>query len=538
MAAPPRDNRHKPHFHRNAPVKEPVRAASASPVTISTGLNAGDSFGGVTLADLDRVLLMGQTLPKENGIYVAGATPARAYDFETDGAEAPGSVVLVLEGTLAGTAWYCSNTTAPTFGTDDVTFEALTAGAPPAASSGGFDVTPAQSVPMPAWVKPTGSGVITADPQGRINVMTGTGYKSFPGMTFLEGRLHLVYRTGSAHNSGATSLDHKWSDDLGRTWLPAGSAISILTATGSDDYRDPNITALSSGRLLLSYDTRNPYSSSTAIIAYTGYSDDRGQTWTTGILVDAGGATTSIASAQALELPDGTVLLPGFVASGGLYTAVVWKSTDGGLTFGDQVTIATGTRDWEEPVIRLLASGKLVCLIRSSGGTVTYRAVSTDLGATWGAASSVLTAGGRPDFVEFYPGALLLFCRTDNTTNFDPRWAVSWDEGATWTALQEIDSGVTTDLEYSAPVVLAPGYVAVVYSLENSSSDADLYLRYYRDGYGIDPLGQGWFAAVDPSDPGAGTAGRILISDTHSSPMVFGDLMQNEDGSDLLYADT
>jgi hypothetical protein len=31
--------------------------------------------------------------------------------------------------------------------------------------------------------------------------------------------------------------------------------------------------------------------------------------------------------------------------------------------------------------------------------------------------------------------------------------------------------------------------------------------------------------------------GPILISDTHSTPLVFADLLQTEDGSDLLYLD-
>lgn len=39
-----------------------------------------------------------------------------------------------------------------------------------------------------------------------------------------------------------------------------------------------------------------------------------------------------------------------------------------------------------------------------------------------------------------------------------------------------------------------------------------------------------------PSASGGGV-GRILISDTHSTPLVFGDLLQNDDGDNLLYED-
>ncbi len=42
-----------------------------------------------------------------------------------------------------------------------------------------------------------------------------------------------------------------------------------------------------------------------------------------------------------------------------------------------------------------------------------------------------------------------------------------------------------------------------------------------------------------PANPftSAGLVGPILISDTHSTPLIFGDLLQNDDGTDLLYAD-
>lgn len=438
-------------------------------------------------------------------------------------------------------------------------------------SSGGADVTPPQTMPLPPWVKPSGSGVITADPQGRLTVDSGSTYKAFPGMTFLEGRLHLVYRDGSAHNSSGGVLKYRTSDNLGRSW---SSATTIVTPAGALDVRDPNICALSSGRLLVTYDLRDYAPTPDTITAHAIYSDTRGQSWSSPYTIPDTFSGQAIVSAPAIELPDGTVLLPGFGDNGGNYLAVCWFSTDGGLTFDTQTTIASGSHDWEEPVVRYLANGTLVALIRDSAGSVTYRVASTDLGQTWGSPSSVLTAGGRPDFVEFYPDCLLLFCRSDNATNFDPRWAVSWDAGATWTSLQEIDTGVTTDLEYSAPVVLAPGYVAVVYSLENSSSDADLYLRYYFDGFGTDPLGQARLSGLflngiefDDTDPddgevwtydsGSGTyilapvsasvsaadlvalgvVGPILIADDHSSPLVFADLIQTESGDDLVYAD-
>lgn len=468
--------------------------------------------------------------------------------------------------------------------------------------SGGFDVTPPLSIALPPWVKPSGSGVITNDAQGRLTILNDTAYKAFPGMTYLEGRLHLVYRSGASHSSVDGIIKYKYSDDLGRTW---STATSIATPGGSRDLRDPSIVALSSGRLLVGYDDCD--GSGIPLYVSVIYSDNRGQSWSSEYQVPVTGMSGECAgTSQPIELPDGSILIPAFGDNGGNSFCVVFKSTDGGATFPTQITVASsGSRHYQELQIRLLASGKIVGLMRSDTNVHTWRTVSTDGGATWSSPTDVLTASARPDFVEFFPGALLFFGRTDNT-NFYARWAVSWDEGATWTALQSVD-GSTDVWEYGAPVVLAPGYVAVAYSLQNSSSDADLYMRYYHDGYGIDPLGNltilsgagapttadylvgtangslsaeivvgttpggdlgGTWAspAVEAiqgvavtdagttgdvlTKTGAATAtwetpaasgssgGMILITDVPAgSPLIFADLLQNDAGTDLLYAD-
>lgn len=109
--------------------KEPVRVATTANLTISTGLNAGDTVDGVTLADGDRVLVKDQSAATQNGIYVAGATPARATDFD-GAAEIAGSAVRVMEGTAnADKVFLNTNDAPPGIGADDITFAALSASA-------------------------------------------------------------------------------------------------------------------------------------------------------------------------------------------------------------------------------------------------------------------------------------------------------------------------------------------------------------------------------------------------------------------------
>ena len=128
MAAPPIAERHLPHFHRRAPVKEAVRAATTANITISTALNNGDSLDGVTLATGDRVLVKNQSSGSQNGIYIVGATPVRDYDESSDDPSF-GWFVFVREGTTNGsTLWANTNTSTPTIDTTALTFAQVNSG--------------------------------------------------------------------------------------------------------------------------------------------------------------------------------------------------------------------------------------------------------------------------------------------------------------------------------------------------------------------------------------------------------------------------
>lgn len=99
-----------------------VRVATTANITIATALNAGDTIDGVVLAAGDRVLVKDQTAGAQNGIYVAGAAPARSYDMDS-GTEVLGALILVLAGTAnAGTIWRATNATTPTLGTTAIAF--------------------------------------------------------------------------------------------------------------------------------------------------------------------------------------------------------------------------------------------------------------------------------------------------------------------------------------------------------------------------------------------------------------------------------
>jgi hypothetical protein len=105
-------------------VKQSVRAATTAAVTLSSGLEAGDTLDTtVTLAQGDRVLVKNQDTASENGIYVvqASGAPVRATDFDGAGEVSGGAFVFVEEGSVnADSGWVVSSNGAITVGTDAI----------------------------------------------------------------------------------------------------------------------------------------------------------------------------------------------------------------------------------------------------------------------------------------------------------------------------------------------------------------------------------------------------------------------------------
>jgi hypothetical protein len=104
-------------------VHESVRATANTNVSLANGLEDGDTFGGVTLATNDRVLVKSQLVLAENGIYVVQASgqAVRALDFNTAAEVDSGDFVFVTSGTYANTGWVQTSRPA-TIGTDAITF--------------------------------------------------------------------------------------------------------------------------------------------------------------------------------------------------------------------------------------------------------------------------------------------------------------------------------------------------------------------------------------------------------------------------------
>ena len=121
---------------------QPVRVATTGNITLS----GTQTIDGVSVVAGDRVLVKDQTDQKTNGIYVVASGPwTRATDADNtpSGELAGGDFSLVLEGTVnAGYGYVCSNTSAITIGTTNITYSAFNAAKAVTAGTGLTESTP------------------------------------------------------------------------------------------------------------------------------------------------------------------------------------------------------------------------------------------------------------------------------------------------------------------------------------------------------------------------------------------------------------
>lgn len=106
--------------------KDAVNATSTANIDVSS---APSSVDGVTLSANDRILLKDQSDSSENGVYVfssAGSALARAGDFNV-GSEFPAAAVFTIAGSSnADKGYVCTNNSAPSLGTDAISFSQFT----------------------------------------------------------------------------------------------------------------------------------------------------------------------------------------------------------------------------------------------------------------------------------------------------------------------------------------------------------------------------------------------------------------------------
>lgn len=119
--------------------KAPVRAATTANGTLATAYANGQVIDGVTLATGNRILIKNQTTGSENGIYIVAASgsPTRATDADAGNELAPGTAVIIAEGTVnADKAFMIISDAAITIGTTSQIWGQFSAGTTYTAGNG------------------------------------------------------------------------------------------------------------------------------------------------------------------------------------------------------------------------------------------------------------------------------------------------------------------------------------------------------------------------------------------------------------------
>jgi len=105
-----------------------AEAATTANISLSLGLENGDTIDGVTLVTGDRVLVKDQTSTSENGLYIVVASGAASRDPEYDTvAELSGGMVVINQGSVNDNKIFlCTTDTTATLESTSITYTVIT----------------------------------------------------------------------------------------------------------------------------------------------------------------------------------------------------------------------------------------------------------------------------------------------------------------------------------------------------------------------------------------------------------------------------
>jgi hypothetical protein len=184
--------------------KQPVRTATSANITRS-GLQ---TINGVTVVAGDRVLVKDQSTASENGIYVASATAWTYAVGADDWNEYVGAIVFVVEGSLNGTAWYCTAQPGGTLGVTAMNWSNFSVASSYTAGTGltligtQFSITNT-GVSAATYGSASSVPVIAINAQGQATSVTNTNI-AINGNQITSGTIGSSYLSGSY--TGITGL--------------------------------------------------------------------------------------------------------------------------------------------------------------------------------------------------------------------------------------------------------------------------------------------------------------------------------------------
>ena len=313
-------------------------------------------------------------------------------------------------------------------------------------------------------------------------------YQAFPDACRLKnGDIVAVFYAGDEH---VTKQSEKYpkagriclvrSKDEGKTWSKP-----VTIYDDNDDNRDPHISQLSNGSLVVSFFSLRYPSFGAKEYKTLGspqllWSRDNGKTWDKEATLLETGDVDWLSSAQVREMPDGTTILPVYhqEGRGGLKAwGGVMLSRDKGKTWGPVITIGEKANlplAAETDVI-LLKDGTLYAALRAQQEVHMHFAKSKDMGKTWSDVEDIGFRGHSPSFTRLKTGEILLTTRAFTDAPSKKGYTglrISRDEAKTWEGPYMVDETLGA---YPSTVELKDGSVLVVYYEEGQGSGIRAY---------------------------------------------------------------
>lgn len=310
-----------------------------------------------------------------------------------------------------------------------------------------------------------------------INITPPTAgvYDAFPDIAWNDGTCYVVWRRGTTHTDTGVIMLSK-SENFG-----AFSDPTELISDATYDCRDPSITILSTGRIIVSYFL---YDGTKSVGTRVAYSDDDLATLTTVAITSATHDDWIATSAKVLEDRGGDLLIPlyGEAAADTYQSAFYQKSTDRGETWGSETTVLTGTTfSYQEPALCYATAdatlGQWMMIARTTAANAeAYYAHGSNLAAWTGPKVTAIHNLHAPCLVPLSDGSHLLGYRQQLQGTFIKR--VTYVGGG-WT----FESGVITIGRnrrggYPSGVEVAPGVVAFVYYDDDIGSAAPSNIKF------------------------------------------------------------
>jgi hypothetical protein len=206
-------------------------------------------------------------------------------------------------------------------------------------------------------------------------------------------------------------------------------------------------------------------------------SDDGGRTWALTVPIGTSPYSGGYGMRGAVEPGDGSIILP-FSDVPHYHRIFVVRSSDHGASWSAPVAAAaTIGLEFEEPAPLILASGRILLLLRENTHRTIYATYSDDGGETWSAP--------RPTGIDGYPAHLLslddgrILCTYGfRRPPFAIRAVISEDGGATWNTSKPIairEGLPSKDLGYPVTLRLASNSLLTVYYAQDSTGTTGIW---------------------------------------------------------------